>query len=53
MNCAKRFVHRIPLKCSYRGNEELKQLVAGLSLQVHRLKKTSIPMHQGAGGISG
>ena len=36
-----------------RENLELKQLVADLSLEVHRLKKTSIPMAQGTGGISG
>ena len=36
-----------------RENEGLKQLVADLSLEVYRLKKTSIPMPQGAGGISG
>ena len=36
-----------------RENLELKQLVADLSLEVHRLKKTSIPMPQGVGGISG
>ena len=36
-----------------RENGELKQLVADLSLEVYRLKKTSIPMPQGAGGISG
>ena len=36
-----------------RENGELKQLVADLSLDVYRLKKTSIPMLQGAGGISG
>ena len=36
-----------------RENLELKQLVADLSLEVHRLKKTSIPMPQGAGDISG
>ena len=36
-----------------RENDELKQLVADLSLDVYRLKKTSIPMLQGAGGISG
>ena len=35
-----------------RENGELKQLVADLSLDVYRLKKTSIPMLQGAGGIS-
>ena len=35
-----------------RENQELKQLVADLSLEVYRLKKTSIPMPQGAGGIS-
>ena len=32
-----------------RENGELKQLVADLSLEVYRLKKTSIPMPQGAG----
>ena len=36
-----------------RENGELKQLVADLSLEVYRLKKTSIPMPQDAGGISG
>ena len=36
-----------------RENGELKQLVADLSLDVYRLKKTSISMLQGAGGISG
>ena len=36
-----------------RENGELKHLVADLSLQAYRLKKTSIPMPQGAGGISG
>ena len=35
-----------------RENGELKQLVADLSLEVYRLKKTSIPTPQGAGGIS-
>ena len=34
-----------------RENGELKLLVADLSLEVYRLKKTSIPMPQGAGGI--
>ncbi len=36
-----------------RENGELKHLVADLSLEVYRLKKTSIPMPQGAGGIGG
>ena len=36
-----------------RENGELKQLVADLSLEVCRFKKTSIPMPQGAGSISG
>ena len=36
-----------------RENGELKQLVADLSLEVYRLKKTSIPIPQGAGSISG
>ena len=36
-----------------RENGELKQLVADLSHDVYRLNKTSIPMLQGAGGISG
>ena len=34
-----------------RENGELKHLVADLSLEVYRLKKTAIPMPQGAGGI--
>ena len=36
-----------------RENGELKQLVADLSLQVHRLKKTAIPMPDGSIGIRG
>ena len=36
-----------------RENGELKQLVADLSLEVYRLKKTAIPMPQGADGIGG
>ena len=36
-----------------RENIELKQLVAELSLEVYSLRKTSIPMPQGAGSISG
>ena len=36
-----------------RENGELKHLVADLSLEVYRLKKTAIPMPQGAGGIGG
>ena len=36
-----------------RENGELKHLVADLSLKVYRLKKTAIPMPQGAGGIGG
>ena len=36
-----------------RENDELKQLVAELSLQVHRLKKTSIPMLRDAARING
>ncbi len=36
-----------------RENGELKQLVADLSLEVYRLKKTSIPMPQGADSING
>ena len=35
-----------------RENGELKHLVADLSLEAYRLKKTAIPMPQGAGGIS-
>ena len=34
-------------------NEELKQLVADLSLEVYRLKKTAIPMLQDGVGTSG
>ena len=36
-----------------RESGELKQLVAELSLDVYRLKKTAIPMPQGAGGTNG
>ena len=36
-----------------RENGELKQLVGELSLEGCRLKKTAIPMPQGAGSISG
>ena len=36
-----------------RENGELKQLVADLSLEVYRLKKTSIPIPQGVTGTSG
>ena len=36
-----------------RENGELKHLVADLSLEVYRLKKASIPILQGAGGIGG
>ena len=36
-----------------RENDELKQLVAELSLQVHRLKKTSIPVPYDAARING
>ena len=34
-------------------NGELKELVADLSLEAHRLKKTAIPMPQDATGTSG
>jgi len=33
-----------------RENYDLKQLVAGLSLEVHRFKKTAIPAFDGAAG---
>ena len=36
-----------------RENGELKQLVADLSLEAYRLKKTAIPMPHDATGISG
>ena len=36
-----------------RENAELKQLVADLSLEVHRLKKTAIPMPRDGVGTSG
>ena len=36
-----------------RENGELKQLVAELSLEVYRLKKTAIPMPQNGVGTSG
>ena len=41
------------LQALRREDLELKQLVADLSLEVHSLKKTSVPMPQGAGGIVG
>ena len=34
-----------------RENHDLKQLVADLSLEVHRFKKTSIPAFDGAAGV--
>ena len=36
-----------------RDNDEIKQLVADLSLEAYRLKKTAIPMPQDATGTSG
>ena len=36
-----------------RENDELKQLVAELSLEAYRLKKTAIPMPQGTVGTNG
>ena len=36
-----------------RENEELKQLVGDLSLEVYRLKTTAIPMPQDATGTNG
>jgi len=36
-----------------RENDELKQLVAELSLQVHRLKQTAIPMPRNGARING
>ena len=36
-----------------RENDELKQLVADLSLEVYRLKKTAIPMPRDGVGTSG
>ena len=36
-----------------REGVELKQLVADLSLEVHRLKKTAMPMLSDADGIRG
>ena len=36
-----------------RNNDEIKQLVADLSLEAYRLKKTAIPMPQDATGTSG
>ena len=36
-----------------RENDEFKQLVAELSLQVHRLKKTSVPMPGDGARING
>ncbi len=36
-----------------RENDELKQLVADMSLDAYRLKKAAIPMPQDGGGTSG
>ena len=44
---------RLEIQELKRESDELKQLVAELSLQVHRLKKTAIPMPQGAVGTNG
>ena len=44
---------RGPTWSSKRENGELKQLVAELSLEVYRLKKTAIPMPQNGVGTSG
>ena len=41
------------LQALNRENGELKQLVADLSLEVYRLKKTAIPMPQDGAGTSG
>ena len=44
---------RQEIQAHKRENSELKQLVAKLSLEAYRLKKTAIPMPQGAVGTNG
>ena len=44
---------RQEIQAHKRENSELKQLVAELSLEAYRLKKTAIPMPQGALGTNG
>ena len=44
---------RQEIQAHKRENSELKQLVAELSLEAYRLKKTVIPMPQGAVGTNG
>ena len=44
---------RQEIQAHKRENSELKQLVAELSLEAYRLKKTAIPMPQGAVGTNG
>ena len=44
---------RQEIQAHKRENSELKQLVADLSLEAYRLKKTAIPMPQGAVGTNG
>ena len=44
---------RQEIQAHKRENSELKQLVAELSLEAYRLKKTTIPMPQGAVGTNG
>ena len=48
-----RDVTRQEIQALKRENGELKQLVAELSLEAYRLKKTVIPMPQGGVGIAG
>ena len=44
---------RLEIQARRRENDELKQLVADLSLEVYRLKKTAIPMPRDGVGTSG
>ncbi len=44
---------RLEIQELKRESDELKQLVAELSLQVHRLKKTAIPMPRDGARING
>ena len=48
-----RYATRQEIQDLKRENGELKQLVAELSLEVYRLKKTAIPMPQNGVGTSG
>ena len=49
---AARDATRLEVETTKRENAELKHLVAELSLEVYRLKKTAVPLFQGEGGAT-